>query len=416
MRLAIIADLRVEHTRRWLKLLEECDNEILVLSTYPYPVQSKNNSIKIKILPGLFRPGDTFVKSSDKIDEKPTLKKRIISMLVKFEIDKILRPLWYHLGLLDIIWQSISARILLNQFNPDIVQAFRTNNEGYIAALAGHHPTLLFIWGQDIVYFAMRYRIHRWLARWTMKRMDGLLADCQRDIDLARELNYSESKPAKVLPGNGGVDLSVYSQGKLVKERPKLIVYPRGFSPYLRLDNLLYALKSLIEKPKFSSTHIIILMPPSLIERTNAKINSIGLSSLNVRVKPFLDQASWSKLLGDALIMVSPSISDGTPNSMLEAMACGAFPVMGRLSSIEEWIEDGHNGLLFDPDNTAEIEEVLGKALLNLEMCQSAQIVNRDIIIEKANVSTSLPQLFAFYKLVQARHLTLQQENWMEQN
>jgi hypothetical protein len=44
--------------------------------------------------------------------------------------------------------------------------------------------------------------------------------------------------------------------------------------------------------------------------------------------------------------VVSPAIHDGTPNSLLEGMACGCFPVAGDLESIREWITHGQNGLL----------------------------------------------------------------------
>jgi len=398
MRLAIIADLRVEHTRRWLKQLENCQHDVLVLSTYPYPVKSK--SIKIHILPGIFRPGDSFVKSSETKDEALSWKQKLLSVLLRLEIDIWFRPLWHRLSVLDILWQSLAARAILGRFKPDIVQAFRTQNEGYIASFTGIHPVVLFIWGQDFSLFAKNYKIHQWLTRKTLRWMDGLLADCQRDIKLARELGFSAFKPTLVLPGNGGVDLARYSAGRPAYERSRLIVYPRGFSPYLRFDNLLVALKGLLENPQFMDVRMILLMPPSLIERTRKKVESYGLPLIHVEIKPFTDQASWSHLLRETLLIVSPSVSDGTPNSMLEAMACGALPVMGRLNSIEEWIKDGQNGFLFDSEQPDEIEAALCSALSNRELCENAQMINRKIIEDRANVENALPQLFDFYHTV----------------
>ena len=37
--------------------------------------------------------------------------------------------------------------------------------------------------------------------------------------------------------------------------------------------------------------------------------------------------------------------SDGTPSSVLEAMACGAAPVLSDLPSLHEWVADGQEGL-----------------------------------------------------------------------
>jgi glycosyltransferase involved in cell wall biosynthesis len=61
----------------------------------------------------------------------------------------------------------------------------------------------------------------------------------------------------------------------------------------------------------------------------------------------------WADVFRGAQIVVSPSIHDGTPNSLLEAMACGCFPVAGDLESIREWITHGQNGLLFDANDAA---------------------------------------------------------------
>jgi glycosyltransferase involved in cell wall biosynthesis len=60
---------------------------------------------------------------------------------------------------------------------------------------------------------------------------------------------------------------------------------------------------------------------------------------------------------------VSPSEHDGTPNTLLEAMACGAIPICGDLESIHEWIEDGVNGILIDAGNPAELAEAMGRVL-----------------------------------------------------
>ncbi len=59
--------------------------------------------------------------------------------------------------------------------------------------------------------------------------------------------------------------------------------------------------------------------------------------------------AEMAEVYRSAQIIVSPSTHDGTPNTLLEGMACGCFPIAGDLESIREWITDGVNGLLVDP-------------------------------------------------------------------
>jgi glycosyltransferase involved in cell wall biosynthesis len=62
-------------------------------------------------------------------------------------------------------------------------------------------------------------------------------------------------------------------------------------------------------------------------------------------------------------MVVSPNIHDGTPNSLLEGIACGCFPIAGDLESIREWITHGKNGLLVDPNNAQSIADAILIAL-----------------------------------------------------
>lgn len=50
-----------------------------------------------------------------------------------------------------------------------------------------------------------------------------------------------------------------------------------------------------------------------------------------VELLPAFPHEKMGDVFRGAQIVVSPSIHDGTPNSLLEAMACGCFPVAGDL-------------------------------------------------------------------------------------
>lgn len=67
-------------------------------------------------------------------------------------------------------------------------------------------------------------------------------------------------------------------------------------------------------------------------------------------------------LMGNLDIFVLPSHNEGTPNSLLEAMACGIPSVATRVGGIPHVMEHGHNGLLIEPRDP----EMLHGALLSL--------------------------------------------------
>ena len=99
-----------------------------------------------------------------------------------------------------------------------------------------------------------------------------------------------------------------------------------------------------------------------------------------------------------AEVSVSVSAHDGTPNSLLEAMACGCFPIAGDIESIREWITPGVNGLLVEPSKPQALAEAILLALDHPELRSSAAEANLKIIQQHAEVNLVRSQIQVFYK------------------
>ncbi len=70
------------------------------------------------------------------------------------------------------------------------------------------------------------------------------------------------------------------------------------------------------------------------------EINSFPDSLRKIcKIHDMISQKDLFDLMSKTRIMVALSLSDGTPNVMLEAMAAGALPIMHPLDSIKEWID-----------------------------------------------------------------------------
>ena len=97
-------------------------------------------------------------------------------------------------------------------------------------------------------------------------------------------------------------------------------------------------------------------------------------------------------------VVVSPSVHDGTPNSLLEAMACGCFPVAGDLESIREWITNGKNGLLVDASSPQILADAILEGLENKDLREQAAGLNQKLIAGRAEYSRCMQQAERFYK------------------
>jgi glycosyltransferase involved in cell wall biosynthesis len=99
-----------------------------------------------------------------------------------------------------------------------------------------------------------------------------------------------------------------------------------------------------------------------------------------------------------AQILVSPSIHDGTPNTLLEGMACGCFPAAGDLESIREWITPGENGLLFDSNDPLSIADAIIHAIENKNLRSKAAGLNQEIISARAEYVSNMHRAEEFYQ------------------
>jgi glycosyltransferase involved in cell wall biosynthesis len=111
-----------------------------------------------------------------------------------------------------------------------------------------------------------------------------------------------------------------------------------------------------------------------------------------------VSRGEMAGLFREAAIAVSPSIHDGTPNTLLEAMASGCFPVAGDLESLREWIEPGINGFLIDPADPTALAEAVIEALEQPDLRLKARNHNQILISDRAEYRTTMKKAGEFYQ------------------
>jgi len=91
-------------------------------------------------------------------------------------------------------------------------------------------------------------------------------------------------------------------------------------------------------------------------------LDELGIAG-RVELMPRQSRAQMANLFRRARVAVSPSLHDGTPNTLLEAMACGCIPVAFDIESLREWIVPGLNGLLGSPNDPDALAQAILLAL-----------------------------------------------------
>ena len=288
---------------------------------------------------------------------------------------------------------------------PDLVHALRIPLEGESTIRITGTPRALSVWGNDFTLWATRYGGHKRLMSTALRSAHGLHADCYRDIRLAAELGFNLSRPHLVTPSGGGIDAkSTIPEDRVhlwrarlnLPSEASLVINPRGARGYVCTEAYLRSIPVVLrERPATVFVSIGLAGDPRL-ERLNREL---AIDSSH-HMLPTVSQQDLAALFELAEIMVSPTIHDGTPNTLLESMAQGAFPVAGDLESIREWINDGVNGLLVDPKSPASIARGILRALSDSALRSSGIERNHQLVRERADYATSMARVRDFYREV----------------
>ncbi len=288
---------------------------------------------------------------------------------------------------------------MIQRIQPDLVHAMRIPFEGMLAADAyTGAPLLVSVWGNDFTLHAPSAPLMRHYTSWTMQVASGLHADCQRDIRLSRQWGYAPNKPSLVSPGNGGVRIDRFHPPARPVDEP-IVLNPRGARAYVRNDIFFQAIPLILAKrPDARFVCAALQADPQAL----AWIRRLGIAHAVELLAP-VPHEDMGDVFRRAQVMVSPSVHDGTPNSLLEAMACGCFPVAGDLDSIREWITSGRNGLLADPNDSQSLAQAVLEALRNENLRHQAAGLNRQLISDRAEYARCMAEAGGFYRRLIAR-------------
>ncbi len=132
-------------------------------------------------------------------------------------------------------------------------------------------------------------------------------------------------------------------------------------------------------------------------DRLEKEAKKLNVNS-SIRFLGRIPHDEMPNLLAQADIYVSTSLHDGTSVSLLEAMACGSFPIVTDIPSNREWILDGENGFLIPTEREDILAKKIVEAIRNNRLLGEACEKNRKIIEEKANLLNKIKEIAKVYE------------------
>ncbi|WP_119793013.1 glycosyltransferase family 4 protein [Flavobacterium anhuiense] len=276
---------------------------------------------------------------------------------------------------------------IIEDLKPDIVHCFEMKLAGMpILDILEKKDNIKFIyssWGSDM-YAYQELGLSKNEVESFLTRVDFLITDCKRDYKIAGENGFKNTFLG-VFPGNGGI----YFEKEFIKETAdRNIILIKGYE-----DGVGKAIK-VIESLELVSSNLlkdlkIVVYSADLKVKKRIEESSF-LNSLDIRIlsrNKFISNAELLKIMGESIIHVGNSISDGMPNVLLESMGMGAFPIQSNPGNVtEEVIKNGINGFIIEqPLDNLAIAKLIENAIKNIELRTSAQEYNTNFIAENYN-------------------------------
>ena len=104
-----------------------------------------------------------------------------------------------------------------------------------------------------------------------------------------------------------------------------------------------------------------------------------------------------------ARVMLAPALIDGVPNSMYEAMACGAFPIVSPLETILSVVNNEENVLFARNLYPNEIADALTRAMTDDALVDAAAEKNLELVRRRASRDLIRPRVIEFYESLAGR-------------
>ena len=399
MHILLVADGRSPITRNWVQGLLMLGYQVSLISTFPCaPIENVNLA---SILPvALSTLAGTQAGSSD-IAQTQNRGRTYLSQLRPW-----LQKVRYILGPLSLPFFTGKYKRLVNEIKPDLVHALRIPFEGMLAAATPcEYQLVISTWGNDLTLHAQASSLMKSWTHKALSRANALMADTQRDLHLALEWGLNQQAPKLEVPGNGGIDLQGMEALRFAKRlKPEFLVSdgpflinPRGFRPGSVHQDVFFKAIPLIVK-EFPNTRFLC---PAMQSQPEAMgwVKKLGIGAYMILL-PYLSQNALWDLFLRSQIYLSISSHDGTPNTLLEAMTCGCFPIAGDIESLREWIMPGENGLLVNPSSPKDIADAAIRALKDDKLREKARVINKNIIRERVDSHIVRERIGNFYQTI----------------
>ncbi|WP_299684308.1 glycosyltransferase [uncultured Dokdonia sp.] len=347
------------HFRRWVSQLEDSNHEI-----YWFDIKDQG-----------------YISSLSWVNQITNWKKRILKKKGRYFIKRKLPYLYKKLSNVFDIPVETAFSNALREIQPDVVHSFALfiGCKPILSVMEKNKniPWLYSSWGSDIYFRDNKLGEASFISQ-VCKRLDYAITDCDRDKHILIKEGFV-GEHLGVFPGGGGYPKHMPSK----KERKKNSFIIKGYQD--EHGRALPVIKALLRlKDKGDTLSIFVFGVSDEFYKLLEKENLIAIKEVTIRKK--MHHKELLETMETHEFYIGNSISDGTPNTMIEAIMSGCIPIQSNPgNATAEIIEDTVNGYLIEyPEDVNHIMQVIKKAIEN-RISKKGIIHNEDLINNRFN-------------------------------
>ena len=200
--------------------------------------------------------------------------------------------------------------------------------------------------------------------------------------------------PLTPVPGSGGIDVDeLFSKWSNPSSARRLIVWPKSYETiWSKAMPVLFALKNVWDRIQPCEVYMLA---------TNSEIK-LWLSTLPIDMQAKMHafdgipRKAVLDIMVKSRVLIAPSLVDGVPNSLYEAMACGALPIVSPIPTITSVV--GEKNVLFANNlDQPGLEDAITKAMTDDKLVDEFAKRNLKLVKELADVKTIRQKTIDYY-------------------
>ena len=296
------------------------------------------------------------------------------------------------LGKARYVLQAPRVRSMVRRLRPDLVHALHLTSYGFLAAVAGVRPSIVSVWGTDVLEAPHLTPAHRWLTTYALRHASAVTATGAR---LAEETKKYMPEGREVIVIPYGVDLERFRPQPREARTPVVVGAVARLSPEKGLDYLVRAVTKL--RDEGTSVRCVLAGDGPSRAQLERLADELGVRA-HVEFAGEVAHEDVPAMLQRFDIFAMPSTWEGFGVAAIEASAMELPVVASNIHGIPDVVVDGETGLLVPARSPSALAGAIGRLAADPDLRRRMGAAGRAFVSARYRWQDNAAQMGALYQ------------------